>query len=513
TCVATHLRSSPQSSGDIRKEDMLRKSSSISQAERVCKEGHPNWHNKETSLFCDSSVFVKSCKNKCGSKTGQCFCDLDCFQYGDCCPDFIESCSYNLMNKTNVLDINSSERGKYECVAINGTMYVYLVSSCDLAYYDTPLEVSCKTPKDGDDEVLSLTPALDLETGVVYKNIDCARCNNVKEPKLWAIQTICEEKILTDRDVKNPGVNFIKKILTSESCSFGFIVPNNAKVRSCMPTEYKCPSCANDTLSNLCATSGLHPVQAATGGPYPDHGIVYHNKFCWFCANPTFMNIRSCHIKLGYRSSAQFELFSFQILVDVSVDNKRKLNVRSSSGIHSVDFELECTTESSCMAVVCPNGYMKNEERCVLKGKLVQTNVSATTTNENMKVYTKILEDLLQDTFIPTGYVNYDQVLKDRKSDNRYTQTIMRFNISFPENVTKLDVNKYMTNKYETFVKLAKLKDLSQVNMTYVILPPESVNQEPFLDAINSTSSLAAIWSQLITLLDIFLFIIITFAM
>ncbi|CAH1780451.1 unnamed protein product, partial [Owenia fusiformis] len=284
---------------------------------------------------------------------------------------------------------------------INGTMFVYLVSSCDLAHHGSHLEVSCKIPEHDDDEIMPQTPAVDPETGVVYKNIDCARCNNVKEPKLWAIETVCEKKILTDHDVKNPDMNFVKKILTSDSCFFKFLAPNNARVRRCVPTVYKCPNCANETLSQLCATSGLHPVQAPTDDPYPVPGIVYHNKFCWYCANPTDIKRRSCHINLGYRDKPAFKIFSFQILVDVSVDNKRKLNVRSSSGIQSVGFELECTAKSSCIAVACPDGYMKNGERCVMKGKLVHTILSATTLALQVTKNIEKMDNLLRNTFFP----------------------------------------------------------------------------------------------------------------
>ncbi|CAH1781617.1 unnamed protein product [Owenia fusiformis] len=513
--ATTNGATAQSSSRNLQSEkNILKKSTSISKAQRACKEGHPNWHNNGTSRDCDSSLFVQSCKNNCGGKR-RCFCDLDCLYYGDCCPDFIESCLHTLSNETKILDINRSERGKYDCEAINGTMYVYLKSSCDLAHHDSSLEVSCKTPKHYNDEIISQTPAVDPETGIMYKNIDCARCNNVKKPKLWAIQTICEDRILTDHDVKNPDMNFIKKILNSKSCASKFIPPDNARVRSCVPTEYKCPSCADEGLSELCATSGLHPVQAPTDEPNPVPGIVYHNKFCWFCANPTAMNHQSCHINLGYRSSATLELFSFQILVDVSVDNKRSLNVRPSSGIQSVGFELECTAESSCMAVACPDGYVKNGGRCAMIGKLVQTIVrERTLLNYDWEEHVKILEDLLHDTFIPTGYIDYDHIASPTGDQyNIDLTTIMRFNVSFPENVPNHVVDRNMKNRYETFVLLAEEKSLSQINMTYKIVQLEAVNPHDPEPVLNSTSSCASVMPLLVTSGDIFLIIIITFSL
>ncbi|CAH1780452.1 unnamed protein product, partial [Owenia fusiformis] len=277
--------------------------------------------------------------------------------------------------------------------------------------------------------------------------------------------------------------------------------PNYARVRSCLPTEYECPSCANKTLSKLCATSGLHPVQAPTDDPNPSPGVVYHNKFCWFCANPTDYNRQACRISLGYRNSAEFKLFSFQILVDISVDNKRSLNVRSSSGIQSVGFELECKTESSCIAVACPDGYMKNGERCVMKGKLVHTILRTTVLEIGATKQIEIMENLLQDTFIPTGYIDCSCHIKS--PDVNQNTFIMSFNVSFPGNATNLEIHRNMRTKYETFVMQAEEGDLSEMNMTYEILPSEVNNPETILDKKNSTTSASGgfIWPVFIAII------------
>ena len=31
----------------------------------------------------------------CWGSPASCYCDLDCYHYGDCCPDIESSCSYN----------------------------------------------------------------------------------------------------------------------------------------------------------------------------------------------------------------------------------------------------------------------------------------------------------------------------------------------------------------------------------------------------------------------------------
>ncbi|CAH1782337.1 unnamed protein product, partial [Owenia fusiformis] len=144
---------------------------------------------------------------------------------------------------------------KYGCIKISPTNMMYMVETCSSDYIGTVLEEQCTSRN----TVLGLLPASDNQTGIQYRNIFCARCNNVKFPVLWETKHSCFREIFDETDFHSPGPNTLWRVMNSSYCSVGYIPPlkNNLQLRPCIPTIYTCPQGAEHSLAKRCANSNL----------------------------------------------------------------------------------------------------------------------------------------------------------------------------------------------------------------------------------------------------------------
>ncbi|KAL4224919.1 hypothetical protein ACF0H5_015615 [Mactra antiquata] len=134
---------------------------------------------------------TKATKTLSPSKTGlmpccqRCSCEPDCELFGNCCPD---------------KELTPEIQVKYPCVSLdeyyNAPRAVKIRVATNVFYHiidDCPSVVHsiqyprCSVPRELEDYVF----VSDVQTGRVYKNTDCAKCNGVKQYAEWQMATDC----------------------------------------------------------------------------------------------------------------------------------------------------------------------------------------------------------------------------------------------------------------------------------------------------------------------------------
>ncbi|XP_067142815.1 uncharacterized protein [Centruroides vittatus] len=144
---------------------------------------NPNWNK---CLLENSSLKQLGPNNSTAFNNNKCFCDEDCHQYGDCCPDILTSS-------------NSSWRCRY-FQFIPG-MYIYMIQTCPLDWSDDDVRQLCENElfslaKQGKfNHYLQDIPVYSLDNNIIYRNVFCAKCNRDTNLQKWNISFSCDKKI------------------------------------------------------------------------------------------------------------------------------------------------------------------------------------------------------------------------------------------------------------------------------------------------------------------------------
>lgn len=127
----------------------------------------------EYALFCGAD---KLCSASGGSSNmsaplvacGDCSCKRNCVVYNNCCPDY-----------KPVIDGPKPE--DVECVALSMDLTFYTVVRCPVDFNDFLISELCSRIVD-----IKTPPVLSSTTGVTYKNVFCAICNeDINELRPW----------------------------------------------------------------------------------------------------------------------------------------------------------------------------------------------------------------------------------------------------------------------------------------------------------------------------------------
>ncbi|CAH1798418.1 unnamed protein product [Owenia fusiformis] len=412
--------------------------------------------NEMEKKTCDQKM--RTCKDRCGvpkytSSLSEfyCQCDDKCAHYQDCCADFESECSI-IYNNTKYGELTSGERSKYGCIKISQTEMLYMDQTCASEHFGTDLEEKCRNRN----TLLSLLPASDVETGIQYSNIFCARCNNVKSPVLWQTKYRCDRDVLDKSDFQNPGPNTLTRVMNSPFCSVEYIAPSNDNLqpRPCIPTIHTCPDGTDRLLAYRCANSNLDPYST-----YKQKYHAYHNWYCLICTE-TERPLPSCTVRLSHLRSPNLPLFSFKLMVDVTSENGIRLRSQADHGIDGLDVEVGCNSDNICKALTCPKAYVRDGNECKLVSTIVPVQITCyfyidpeDHVFHAIKTYIKQIFDLVGLILIRHVRV-YDQFI---------------FNTSFPKNYTSPQIYKEMVSDSERMkekvgIALTQLKD---INVTY----------------------------------------------
>ncbi|KAJ7331695.1 hypothetical protein OS493_019289 [Desmophyllum pertusum] len=162
-----------------------------------------------------------------------CYCDRQCLDVGDCCYDFFSSC-------TQVQQHHDSQRGQWECVNMkhSGNHGNVMKTKCPQGIVEPELQPLCETMDDGD--LLRGMPVVDEQTGVVYRNVFCARCNSIQTVSYWRMTADCG-RIPTSA---LPQDNALLLAFIRENCTVRYKPTDGLKkyLKNCLAAESTCSS-------------------------------------------------------------------------------------------------------------------------------------------------------------------------------------------------------------------------------------------------------------------------------
>ena len=277
-------------------------------------------------------VGCPTCQGKCGTVTKLfpapnlhldpetriwCSCDPECLFYNDCCDRFVLYCPTEWDQGIALLQNLSEYKGAPKCFPSR----IGLLGQVDII--ETPMVYTCRDEEETSctdmlkyhdhrrfnlrENVAEYIPVTDLETGIHYASVECARCNNISKFELWTTTVNLEE----DLRWRMPGVDGRKwselhletqlPILQNLSeagvtniPAVTFSPPDGTVLRHCykgysgsvpfVKVYDKCPdSCVNEKLRDLC-----------------ENGNTLYSKFLykpndlflphWNRVDPTFKN-------------------------------------------------------------------------------------------------------------------------------------------------------------------------------------------------------------------------------
>ncbi|CAH1798873.1 unnamed protein product [Owenia fusiformis] len=415
--------------------------------------------NEMEKKICDQKM--RSCKDRCGVpkntsslSDSYCQCDDKCVHYQDCCVDFESECNI-IYNNTKYGEQTSGQISKYGCIKISQTDMVYMDETCASDHSGTDLEEKCRNR----DTLLSILPASDVEKGIQYSNVFCARCNNVKSPVLWETNYSCHRNVLDESDFQNPGPITLSKVMQSRWCSVEYISPLkniDQQLRPCIPTIHTCPEGTDYALASRCANSNLDPYST-----YKQQYHAYHNWYCLICTE-TDRPRSVCTLILRQISLRvpDMSLFSIKILVDVTSDNDITLRSQTGQGIGGLDVEVECNSDSVCKALSCPKAYVRAGNECKLVSNIVPVQIICYFFIEpNVDVF-HVIETYIKQIFDPVGLIEIYHAF----GNDKFT-----FNTSFPVSYTLSQIYKKMASNSERIKEKTTIPfiQLREINVTY----------------------------------------------
>lgn len=273
-----------------------------------------------------------TCHGRCGSWRHGCSCDDLCTYFKDCCFDYEDLC-YNKPTDVPSTFPSKVDKNRYEChdfLNVN----IFVVSKCSPYWTDDFLKSSCQQDQPSTD-ITSHIPVYDND-GVVYRNIFCALCSDVKLTELTAFQALLVSYNWTaDRNVtsaKRPfrGISFPTSILGTP--------------RTCFKTQY---ICSGDNM-DLCRAY------------YAPVALAERNPTCLECESGVvdYCSREDCQLHEvtcnGVRKAPLFDLF------DYSLQEKNSHDQCDISLGQLFDPFLQ-----SCRFMGCPEEYFYSVGQCV----------------------------------------------------------------------------------------------------------------------------------------------------
>ena len=282
-----------------------------------------------------------------------CYCDLSCTTYGDCCHDA------NVSKK-------SPPNSRFSCQ--KESIGYWMITSCSPSWI---AEQVADGVANGEDIVSScedpsvratyrfLPPVTDEETGLVYRNEFCARCNGLQPSDLtgWRIQLTCTSSTELNSQTSLLFSQLIKL------CEVEHYLPPKSvsSPRPCKSLSggliYSCPEGGPADPTTNCTSRGINLVQFGNS--------VYANEYCAACwnVNSTLIN---CVNELILPPVIMEGIRNITILLDIN--GTQRTATSTSTTYHIVD-------------EACPSGsvYDKFQGSCRMASSANCTNLTAVT--------------------------------------------------------------------------------------------------------------------------------------
>ncbi|XP_038060639.1 uncharacterized protein LOC119731537 [Patiria miniata] len=168
--------------------------------------------------------------------TPVCPCDEECPFSNGCCYDYAEFCetaeddNFEEHPSVETLDENLKSE-QFSCYGVKGERHGYLlVDTCSKDYNDTYASGKCRSEENGSFHSISHVTVSSLASGVSYRNIYCAVCNNetVKDLRAWPVQMMCNTEEAYEASLvklRNSNRDVAGRALKDLNCSVDVRLP------------------------------------------------------------------------------------------------------------------------------------------------------------------------------------------------------------------------------------------------------------------------------------------------
>ena len=306
-----------------------------------------------------------SCQYRCGEvntrSPASCSCDSACVVYGDCCLDFQEKCPEIHKRANGIRDTFEGEP-RAKCLHI-GDRNVTLINSCVRTVYGYHAIR-------GIPDVHTQVPVLDLDTGIFYINLNCAKCNGARR-----LQAVGIDLKYGDRSLKNAKSNMKNKGIAASALSTAEGVVGVMRSQPTVSYNFRgmpvrqCYRNLVDQCSGACYNKELVDLCRIAGQSYVKDKYeykTYRNPYCALC-NHQPINTLSCVISdrslsfAGISPPLIIRTFSLSYIFDL-----RELESPMVSSV-----SLQCSTKDMelpdgvvCGETICPSGYKLRGDTC-----------------------------------------------------------------------------------------------------------------------------------------------------
>ncbi|CAH1778194.1 unnamed protein product [Owenia fusiformis] len=421
----------------------------------------------------------RSCRERCGDKVTMenatsfvCHCDELCTHYGDCCKDYAQQCQGCRVTEHGVdrnqtfidigdescapLSVDDTQRSDYKCTRVQGVVSVYLKASCHADFKGFALEKKCF----GEGDTYSNIPCYDVIKGTHYKNKYCAECDYGEATMFWRLKIGCGNDYHFNRlKVGNVNIPQIMGLLQGlrkigRGCQSEYLEPFNEDTngialwssRPCIYTNSVCKFCEDTRLEALCQTIGLDPIE------------FHRNYYCWKCnlnrEVGTQLYSKLCRLDLfaaGGKSQDDFQMFSFQILMDVMGDT---INVKTLANEHYTrvaEVDLACSDDLiQCRLKRCLGNLKLVGDRCVIRDILVKVAITCKIllySNLSTFISSYITSQIVLEVFPPLRII-FDTV--DFKRGSKWVTKTYKFDVLFQDKANVSETfNKTMVDKFD----------------------------------------------------------------
>ena len=298
------------------------------------------------TIHCEGYWF--SCRGRCTQERQlgireerlQCFCDVSCELFQDCCADFDQYCSSSGISSQ---EAENPENEQWKCIrseSFSEAFGVWMISSCPRNWTSADIKERCassRVPLYYSNHKDNL-PVID-QNGNTYKNHYCAECNGITltEVQSYNLQFGCDSPIPNEY-----GRNEIVKYLFN-SCGQPYWQPPEGAARrychSVRSNDYCSDNSVSAKVQQKCLNGSLRIV-------FQD-GLIPRNFFNQYCALCSYVKEFRCGPG-PFKSGGDISLakpFSLVMDLDISDSGAEETKVRklkiSCRERHVYDFYLQ----------------------------------------------------------------------------------------------------------------------------------------------------------------------------
>ena len=322
----------------------------------------------ETPLISIEYICLYEYRYSCQVKTPiGCRCNESCQQFGDCCSDSNHVHNTNIPNFECVSDsvLNSGTAGR-------GVHY-WMIASCPEDEPDSEVNL-CEA------QSLSSPPVTDKRTGLVYRNVHCAQCNNVPDTEqiIWPSEWICSDYLLNTLlnsggtvDIEvflaacDPSIFEEPPWISDKERAYPLRPCDGSIIYKCQPTpETNTSSEEYRVLERFCRNK---PGKARTISTAPG---VYKNEYCALCSSP---NMNRSNLQCPPEPLVILDGFypnTFALLLDVTGSGIEVLSMENTWITSTI--EQSCAKgqvfdvyRKMCRESPCQLGYSYNGSHCL----------------------------------------------------------------------------------------------------------------------------------------------------